>query len=163
MQNHLRTVALVATLSFGASVIAAIPAVAQQDERRPYSGQRDGGMQAQRTDPDTYANHPEYSNNEYYRTGNDEGYQDYRAKKQREKHDHQYRTDDDRRAHDYGYREGWSGRSYRDNQYDRGSRTESNQKHDRNDAAGSNTYRNHQTDRDRDNQKHDKDDDLNRH
>jgi ribosome modulation factor len=125
MRTHLRQLAVAAALTIGASVVAAIPAMAQQDGNR---SQRDGSSQAQRTDSGTYAARPDYSNNGYYRTGNEEGYQDYQAKKQREKHEHQYKTDDDRKAHDNGYQEGWSGRSYRDNQNYR-----DNQKHDKDD------------------------------
>lgn len=112
MQTHLRQLAVAAALTFGASAFAAIPAMAQQEENHEYKGT--GSAQTQRTNPDAYANHPDYSNNEHYRTGNDEGYRDYQAKKQL-KHEHQYRSDDDRKAYEYGYREGWSGRSYRDN------------------------------------------------
>ena len=160
MHIQLRQVALSAALVFGASAVA-VPALSQQDENREYKGQQ-SSAQTQRTNPDAYANHPDYSNNEYYRTGNDEGYQDYQAHKQREKHEHQYRNDDDRRAHDYGYREGWSGRSYHDNDDERG-RAYSNQRHDKDDARTSGTYRDNQTNRDRDDQKHDKDDDLRAH
>ena len=163
MHSQLRRVALGAALVFGVSAVA-VPALAQQDENRENKG-RQSSAETQRTNPDTYANHPDYSNNEYYRTGNDEGYQDYQAHKQREKHDHQYRNDEDRRAHDYGYQEGWSGRRYRDrdDDRDRDSRTYSNQRHDKDDVRGNDTYRDHEVDRDRNNQKHDKDDDLNKH
>ena len=160
MHIQLRRVALGAALVFGASAVA-VPALAQQDENREYKGQQ-RSEQTQRTNPDTYANHPDYSNNEYYRTGNDEGYQDFRAHKQREKHEHQYRNDDDRRAHDYGYQEGWSGRRYRDNDDEHG-RAYSSQRHDKDDARTNGTYRDNQTNRDRDDQKHDKDDDLRAH
>ena len=161
MQIQLRRVALGAALVFGVSAVA-VPALAQQDENREYKG-RQSSAETQRTNPDTYANHPDYSNNEYYRTGNDEGYQDYKAHRQRGKHEHQYRNGDDRRAHDYGYQEGWSGRSYRDRDDDRGSQTYSNQRHDKDDVRGSDRDRDNRTDRDRDNQKHDKDDDLRAH
>jgi hypothetical protein len=177
MRTHLRQLAVAAALTLGASAVAAVPAMAQQDENRKYTGQRDGSSQAQRTDPDTYATRPDYSNNDYYRTGNDEGYQDYQAKKQREKHEHQYKTDDDRSAHDYGYQEGWSGRSYHDNQNHRNNQTygdnqryRDNQNYRNNQTYGDNqryrdnqNYRNKEDYRDnqnyRDNQKHDKDDD----
>lgn len=159
MQIRLRQVAFGAALVFGSSAIAA-PVLAQQDESRERG--RQSSAETQRTNPDAYANHPDYSNNEYYRTGNDEGYQDYKAHKRREKDEHQYRNDEDRRAHDYGYQEGWSGRSYRDNDDDRG-RAYSNQRHDKDDARTSEGYRNNQTERDRDNQKHDKDDDHDAH
>jgi len=161
MQIQLRRVALGAALVFGVSAVA-LAALAQQDENREYKG-RQSSAETQRTNPDTYANHPDYSNNEYYRTGNDEGYQDYKAHKQRGKHEHQYRDDDDRRAHDYGYQEGWSGRTYRDRDDDRGSQTYSNQRHDKDDVRSSDRDRDNRTDRDRDNQKHDKDDDLRAH
>lgn len=149
---HIRLRQLAFSVALGA--VAAMPALAQQDR------DHDGSAQAQRANPDTYANHPDYSNNEYYRTGNDEGYQDYKTHKQREKHEHQYRNDEDRRAHDYGYQEGWSGRSYRDHDNDRVS---GDQRHDKDDVRGRDTDRNNQMDRDRDNQKHDKDDDLRAH
>ena len=153
MQIRLRQFAFAAVLSVGASAVAAIPAIAQQNESQQYP--RRSGTEAQRTDPDTYANHPDYSNNQYYRTGNDEGYQDYQAKKRREKHEHQYRNDDDRRAHDYGYQEGWSGRRYGDQNSHNGRAYGDNQKRDRDDQ-----YRNSdERYRDRDAQKHDKDDD----
>lgn len=155
MHIRLRQLAFSVALVFGASAIVAVPAMAQQDRNH------DNTAQAQRTNPDTYANHPDYSNNEYYRTGNDEGYQDYKAHKQ-QKHEHEYRNDEDRRAHDYGYQEGWSGRSYRDNNDNRG-RATSSERHDKDDVHTSGTYRDNQTDRDRDNQKHDKDDDLKAH
>ena len=161
MHIQLRQLAFGAALVFGASSIA-LPALAQQDENRGDRG-RQNSAETQRTNPNTYANHPDYSDNEYYRTGNDEGYQDYQAHKQRGKHDHQYRNDEDRRAHDYGYQEGWSGRSYRDHDEGRGSQTYSNQRHDKDDVRGSDMDRDNRTDRNRDNQKHDKDDDLNKH
>jgi hypothetical protein len=145
MQTHLRQLAVAAALTLGASAVAAMPAMAQQDENHEYKGT--SSAQAQRTNPDTYANRPDYSNNEYYRTGNDEGYKDYKAHK-RGKYDHQYRSDDDRKAYEYGYKEGWSGRSYRDNQTYR-----DNDDKNRNDMQ----------DRDRDKQKHDKDDDHDAH
>jgi hypothetical protein len=165
MQTHLRQLAVAAALTFGASAVAAMPAMAQQDENHQY--QRRSGTEAQRTDPDTYANHPDYSNSEYYRTGNDEGYQDYHAKKQREKHEHQYRNDDDRKAHDYGYHEGWSGRSYKDNQNYRANQTygdnqqyRDNQTYRNNDNKNRNDQNSQYRDRD---QKHDKDDDHDAH
>ena len=58
------------------------------------------------------ADHPDYSNNKYYRLGNKEGYEDHRHKQQRPAHEHKYRNDDDRKAHDYGYQQGWSGDRY---------------------------------------------------
>jgi len=151
MQIHWRQFAFAAALSVGAAgVVAVVPAVGQEDQNHHYER---NGAQAQRTDPDTYANHPEYSNNEYYRTGNDEGYQDYQAKKRRDKHEHQYRSDDDRKAHDYGYDEGWSGRTYRRNQSSRNGQTSGeNQDRDRDNER----YRN------QDNRKHDKNDDHDR-
>ena len=136
MQTRLRQLAVAAALTFGASAVAAMPAMAQQDENHQYKGT--SSAQTQRSNPDTYANHPDYSNNEYYRTGNDEGYKDYKAHK-RGKYEHQYRSDDDRKAYESGYQDGWGGRSYRDND---------NRKTE---------------DRDRDNQKHDKDDDHDAH
>lgn len=56
--------------------------------------------------------HTDYSNNEFYRTGNREGYEDYQHHSQRKTHNHKYRSDEDRRAHDTGYKEGWSGHQY---------------------------------------------------
>lgn len=129
MQTCLRQLAVAAALTLGASAVAAMPAMAQQDENHDYKGT--SSAQAQRTSPDTYANHPDYSNNEYYRTGNDEGYKDYKAHK-RGKYEHQYRSDDDRKAYESGYQEGWSGRSYRDNDT-RKTQDRDNQKHDKDD------------------------------
>jgi len=167
MRAYWKQLAFVAALSVGASTFVAIPAIGQQDRNRSYP---QSGTQAQRSDPDTYANHPDYSNNEYYRTGNDEGYQDYQAKKRRESHNHQYRNDDDRKAHDYGYDQGWSGRNRRDDRNSRGNQT-----------YGDNQYRTRQNDQyrnrdnsqyqnrdntqyqNRENQKHDKDDDHDSH
>ncbi len=57
-----------------------------------------------------------YTNNEFYRTGNREGYEDYQHHTQRKTHDHKYRNDDDRHAHDQGYQEGWSGHQYNENE-----------------------------------------------
>lgn len=146
MQTLIHRLAFTASLAILAAATAAPPVMAQQPERRQSTGDRDGSMQAQRTDPDAYANHPDYSNNDYYRTGNDEGYQDFKAKKRRAEHQHQYRTDEDRKAHDYGYEEGWSGRSYRDSGNNRSDQT-----------SGADRTR------DRDNQKHDKLDDRDAH
>ena len=53
--------------------------------------------------------HPEYAKNRYYKVGNQEGYQDYKSKKQRPEHKHAYRNDTDRQAHDYGYQQGLQG------------------------------------------------------
>ena len=169
MQIRLRQFAFAAALSVGASAVAAMPAIAQQDDSQRYPHR--SATEAQRTDPDAYANHQDYYNNEYYRTGNDEGYQDYQAKKRRAKHEHQYRNDDDRRAHDYGYQEGWSGRSYRDqnsrtygenNRY----RDRDNQNYRNGQAYGNDQYRNRDNQnygndqyRNQEKQKRDKDDD----
>lgn len=131
--NYAGKIAVAAVLVAGLSG-AGIRAMAQQDEARPQY--EHNGAQTQRTDPDTYANRPDYSNSEYYRTGNDEGYQDYKAHKQRATHEHKYRDDNDRKAHDDGYKEGWSGHSYRDSQTDRGTQTNTRtdtDKHDKDD------------------------------
>jgi hypothetical protein len=72
---------------------AASPAAAQEQERHET-------VQTQ---------HPDYSRNSYYKTGNREGYQDYQKKQQRTTHNHKYRNDQDRAAHDYGYQQGWQG------------------------------------------------------
>ena len=53
--------------------------------------------------------HPEYKKNSFYKVGNREGYQDYKAKTTRPDHEHKYRSDDDRKAHDYGYQQGLQG------------------------------------------------------
>jgi hypothetical protein len=162
MRTRWRQLTFAVALSVGASTAATIPAAAQQDQNHHY--ERDGA-QAQRTDPDTYANHPEYSNNQYYRTGNDEGYQDYHAKKRRDRHNHQYRNDDDRKAHDYGYDEGWSGRRYEDNQNSRGNQTYGNNNQNRTRENGQYQNQNGQSSnqnrryRNQENQKHDKTDD----
>ncbi|MCU1312821.1 MAG: hypothetical protein JWM54_578 [Acidobacteriaceae bacterium] len=50
-----------------------------------------------------------YTNNNYYQTGNREGYEDYQKKVRRKEHNHKYRSDEDRRAHDQGYEQGWQG------------------------------------------------------
>lgn len=59
--------------------------------------------------------HTDYSNNEFYRTGNREGYQDDQHHTKRTTHNHNYRNDEDRRAHDAGYQEGLQGHRYQEN------------------------------------------------
>jgi hypothetical protein len=109
MQTHLRRLAVIAALTIGASACSAIPAMAQDQEHR------DSTMQNQREHTDNAANHPDYSNNRYYRLGNQEGAQDHKRNKQRTSHNHAYKSDDDRKAHDYGYQQGWQGSNNRDN------------------------------------------------
>jgi hypothetical protein len=53
--------------------------------------------------------HADYSNNRFYKLGNNEGYKDYQHKTQRPPHNHNYRNDEDRKAHDYGYQQGLQG------------------------------------------------------
>jgi hypothetical protein len=102
MKNVLRTIAFGAALTVAATAVpsfAAIasPAVQDQDHDRAQS-----------------QDHPEYAKNRYYKVGNQEGYQDYKSKKQRPEHKHAYRNDTDRQAHDYGYQQGLQGqRGYR--------------------------------------------------
>jgi hypothetical protein len=100
MKKALSALALGAALSFTAVAAPYVSPVApvrvQDDDRREDQRER----------------HPEYYRNSYYRTGNREGYEDYRRKARRRVHRHHYHGDDDRRAHDYGYEEGWRGRRY---------------------------------------------------
>ena len=113
MHTQLRRMAAIAAFTIGAGAFTTlIPILAQEQEHRDSTAQRDYNR-------DNSTNHPDYSNNSYYRMGNQEGYQDYGQKKQRSSHNHKYKTDDDRRAHDYGYQEGWQGRNYRDGDRDR--------------------------------------------
>jgi len=101
MKNRLRMIALGSTLSV--AVIAAPSMMAMTF----------GGAQDQ--DHHNFAqeqSHPDYSNNHYYKVGNNEGYEDYKRKTQRKEHNHKYRNDEDRKAHDYGYQQGWQGQRY---------------------------------------------------
>jgi hypothetical protein len=107
MHTQFRRMAVIAALTIGASAVATIPAMGQEQEHR------DATTQRQNSD-----NRPDYSNNRYYRLGNQEGLQDHGRNKQRTSHKHKYGNDDDRRAHDYGYHEGWEGRNYRDADHD---------------------------------------------
>jgi hypothetical protein len=95
--------AAIAALTIGASAGTTIAAVAQEQDHRDATTQREYSN-----------NHPDYSNNRYYRLGNQEGVQDHQRNKQRASHNHRYGSGEDRRAHDYGYQEGWQGRNYRD-------------------------------------------------
>ena len=100
MKTGYRNIALAVALSMSA---AAIPAMAAAVP---------AGAAAQ--DRDHHEDHPEYLHNKYYKTGNREGYHDYRAKQQRPEteHRHHYRNDTDRQAHDYGYQHGYQGQRY---------------------------------------------------
>ena len=101
MKHGLQAIAAATALTIGA---AALPAFAHaQEEHRSTT-----------TTTTTRYNdeHPEWHTNQYYRTGNREGYEDYQKKERRKEHQHQYRNDEDRRAHDYGYEQGWTGRRY---------------------------------------------------
>jgi hypothetical protein len=102
MHIQFRRLALVTVFSIGAGICAA-PALAQDDrqEHQQRAEQRD------------------YSNNNYYRIGNREGYQDHGRNVQRTKHNHKFRNDEDRQAHDYGYQQGWQGTDYRTSHRDR--------------------------------------------
>jgi hypothetical protein len=98
MKNVLRTIAFGAALTMAATAVPAIAAITSpeaQDQDRDHD-------RAQQQ-------HPEYSNNSYYKMGNREGYQDYQKKTHRKMHHHKYRSDDDRQAHDYGYQQGLQG------------------------------------------------------
>jgi hypothetical protein len=77
--------------------ISALPVAAAQDQDH-HDQDRDHDR--------TRAN---YTNNNYYQTGNREGYEDYQKKARRKEHNHKYRSDEDRRAHDQGYEQGWQG------------------------------------------------------
>ncbi len=102
MKNTIRTIAAAAALSL---CVPALPAFAVPDAQE--QEHRNGG--------DPQQQHPDYSNNSYYRTGNREGYQDYQKKQQRKNHNHKYRSNEDRSAHDYGYQQGWQGQRENDN------------------------------------------------
>jgi hypothetical protein len=110
MHTHLQRLAAIAALAIGATACGTLPALAQEHH--------DDAAEHQRAETNQYAEHPDYSNNRYYRLGNQEGVQDHRRNTQRANHNHKYKTDDDRKAHDYGYQEGWQGKSNRDNQRD---------------------------------------------
>jgi hypothetical protein len=103
MKVSLRTIAATAAISIAMTTLPAFAAAspAAQDQEHHEAAQ---------------AQHPDYSKNSYYKTGNREGYQDYQKKQQRKTHNHKYRTDEDRAAHDYGYQQGWQGqRGYNSN------------------------------------------------
>lgn len=120
MHTHLQRLAAIAALAIGATACGTLPALAQEHHDDAAEHQRVETTQAehQRVETTQYANRPDYSNNRYYRLGNQEGVQDHRRNTQRANHNHKYKTDEDRKAHDYGYQEGWQGRNYRDNQRD---------------------------------------------
>jgi hypothetical protein len=107
MQNVLRTVAFGAALAVAATAVPSFAAIT-------YLGAQDHDR-----DHDQVQEHPDYSNNSYYRLGNREGYQDYRKKTQRKEHNHKYRNDTDHQAHDYGYQQGLQGqRGYNNDSHD---------------------------------------------
>ena len=99
MKHGLHVFAVGTALAIG---VAALPAFAHGQERTTTTT----------TTTRYHDEHPEWHNNDYYRLGNREGYEDYEHKKRREEHEHKYRNDEDRRAHDYGYQQGWSGHRY---------------------------------------------------
>jgi hypothetical protein len=103
MKYGLHVVTVGTALAIGA---AALPAFAHAQEQRSTTTT---------TTTRSTDEHPEYRNNQYYRLGNREGYEDYQKKERRTTHDHKYRKDDDRKAHDYGYEQGWSGHRYDEN------------------------------------------------
>lgn len=107
---QLRRMAAISALAIGAAAVSAIPLVAQEQEHRDSTAQRDYNSNNNQSD---------YSNNQFYRLGNQEGLQDHQRNKRRASHNHKYKTDDDRKAHDYGYQEGWQGRNYRAGDHDR--------------------------------------------
>ena len=124
MKGKIRTLAAAAAFSIAVTGIPAFAAgapgrafAAQDDQRHENNQRRDDDQRRDNDQRDTNrANRQDYSNNTYYRTGNEEGYEDYQKKQQRKSHDHKYRNDDDRTAHDYGYQQGWKGeRGYKDN------------------------------------------------
>ena len=103
MQNiHVKRTAFVLALSLAGFAAAATPAVAHASRLQEHHDEM-------RTDQ---KDHPEYRNNEFYRTGNREGWEDHQRNERRKEHNHKYKTEDDRRAHDYGYEQGWSGTRY---------------------------------------------------
>jgi|GEM_PF-6983965 len=116
MHNQLRHFALITAFAIGAAVCIA-PASAT-----PFAQDHDRDHRDQRNDQDhrdqRNNDHPDYSNNSYYRLGNREGLQDHRRNTQRTAHNHHYRSDDDRNAHDYGYQQGWQGQNYHNDRHD---------------------------------------------
>lgn len=97
MKNVLRAIAFGVGLSFAAAAVPtmlAMPLAGVQEQDH-----HDGGA----------AQHPDYSKNKFYKTGNEEGYRDYKHKTQRTEHNHKYRNEEDRKAHDYGYQQGLQG------------------------------------------------------
>jgi hypothetical protein len=100
MHKQLKRLAMFTTLAIGAAALSVTPARATS--------------MAQDQDHRDQSQHPDYSNNRYYRAGNREGLQDHKKNTQRANHNHNYKNDDDKRAHDYGYQQGWQGQNYRD-------------------------------------------------
>jgi hypothetical protein len=99
MKNVLRAIAFGAVLTVAATAVPSFAAIT-------YPEVQDS---AHDHDHDQAQQHPDYSNNSYYKLGNREGYQDYKKKTQRKEHNHKYRNDEDRQAHDYGYQQGQQG------------------------------------------------------
>jgi hypothetical protein len=106
MQKQLQRLAMFTALAIGAAALSATPALATPTAQDQDHRDRDQNQ------------HPDYSNNSYYRLGNKEGLQDHRKNLQRSTHNHNYKTDMDKRAHDDGYHQGWQGQNYRDNHRD---------------------------------------------
>lgn len=100
MKVSLRSIAAAAAFSIA---ITTVPAFAAASPGAQYPAAQQERHEAAPTQ------HPDYSRNSYYKTGNREGYQDYQKKQQRTTHNHNYRSDQDRAAHDYGYQQGWQG------------------------------------------------------
>jgi hypothetical protein len=102
MHTHLRRLAMITALTFGATGLMITPAQAMPT--------------AQDQDHQKETQHPEYYNSSYYRLGNKEGLEDHKHNVQRTTHNHNYKTDEDKAAHDYGYQQGWKGQNYREPQ-----------------------------------------------
>jgi hypothetical protein len=105
MKNIVRAMALGAALAVAATAVPSMEAMSF-----PATQDQDHHDQAQ---------HPNYSNNRYYKLGNREGYQDHQKKVERKDHNHNYRNDVDRQAHDYGYQRGLQGQRGYHNDSDR--------------------------------------------
>lgn len=100
MHTHLRSLAMITALTLGPTGLMITPAQAA-----PAAQDQDHRDQKE-------VQHPDYTNNSFYRLGNKEGLEDRKHNVQRTTHNHHYKTDEDKAAHDYGYQQGWKGESY---------------------------------------------------
>jgi hypothetical protein len=97
MKNVFKTVACGAVFAVAASTVPSLAfasgfAAVQDQDHMQHQGQ----------------DRQDYSNNEYYNQGIQDGYRDYQHKRHRA-HRHKFANDEDRRAYESGYQQGLQG------------------------------------------------------